>query len=174
MRRTTIARYLSAATVTVAAFGLVGCGDDSPPPAPPPTSAAPISTTPAPPPAAPLPAPEALTDVLYRLADIGVPGAARAELVQDSGPGDAAALDRFGKALADNGFLPLTFEARDIAWSPSQSGDVTANVVVTTPNPQAGEFDFPMDFTPVGSGWQLTRATADLLLDFGAAKEPPR
>lgn len=173
MRRTTISRYLSAATVTVAAFGLSGCGDDSPPPAPPPSTSV-SSPVAAPPPAAPLPAPDALTDVLYRLADVNAPGEARAALVQDSGPGDAAALDRFGKALADNGFLPLTFEARDLAWSPTRSGDVTATVVVTTPNPQAGEFSFPMEFAPQGSGWSLTRETADLLLDFGAAQDPPR
>lgn len=112
--------------------------------------------------------------MLYRLADVTVPGETRAALVQDSGPGDAAALDRFGKALADNGFLPLTFQARGVAWSPSRPGDVTADVVVTTPNPQAGEFTFPMEFSPQGAGWQLTRETADLLLDFGAAQTPPR
>ncbi|WP_422747306.1 hypothetical protein ACN27E_05735 [Mycobacterium sp. WMMD1722] len=172
MRRTTITRYLSAATVTVAAFGLTGCGHDSPPPAAPPstsTSSPVIATAPA----APLPAPEALTDVLSRLADVNVPAPERAALVQDSGPGDAAALDRFGKALADNGFLPLAFQARDLTWSPTRTGDVTATVVVTTANPQSGEFSFPMEFTPADPGWLLTRDTADLLLDFGTAQDPP-
>jgi hypothetical protein len=173
VRRTTITTVLSAATVTVAAFGLGGCADHSPPPAPAPSASSSPTAVMAPPPATPLPTPEALTDVLSRLADVAVPGDARTGLVEDAGPGDAAALDRFGKALADNGSLPLTFQARDVAWSSARTGDVTATVIVTTPNPQAGEFSFPMEFTPSGAGWQLTRGTADLLLDFGAAQTPP-
>ena len=174
MPRTLIRTVLSAATVMVAAFGLTGCGSDQPAATPPPASSSSLAgTAVAPPSAAPLPAPEALTDVLNRLADVAVPGEARAGLIQESGPGDAAALDRFGKALADNGFLPLTFQARDVAWSSTRTGDVMATVVVTTPNPEAGEFSFPMEFTPQGQGWQLTRDTANLLLDFGAAQTPP-
>jgi hypothetical protein len=117
-----------------------------------------------------------LIDVLNRLADVNVPGEQKLGLVAQSGPADAAALDRFGKALADNGFLPLSFQARDVAWSRTARGDVMATVVVTTPNPQAGQFSFPMEFSPQGPGWQLTRGTADLLLDFGAAQTqtPPR
>lgn len=174
MRSTTPAVVLSAVTILVAAFGLGGCSDE-PPAAPASTSSSPAPAPPvAPPPAAPLPTPEALTDVLNRLADVNVPGEQKLGLVAQSGPADAAALDRFGKALADNGFLPLSFQARDLAWSRGGRGDVMANVVVTTPNPQAGQFSFPMEFTPQGQGWQLTRGTADLLLDFGAAQSPPR
>lgn len=175
MHRTTPALVLSAVTVSVAAFGLGGCSDQ-PPPAPASTAAsAPASPTVAAPAAAPLPAPEALIDVLNRLADVAVPGQQKLGLVAGSGPADAAALDRFGKALADNGFLPLSFQARDLAWSTTTRGDVMATVVVTTPNPQAGQFSFPMEFHPQGPGWQLTRTTADMLLDFGAAQTgPPR
>lgn len=173
MHRTTSAVVLSAVTVLVAAFGLAGCSDELPA-APASTSAsAPPNPAVAAPPAAPLPAPEALTDVLNRLADVNVPGAQKSGLVAQSGPADAAALDRFGKALADNGFLPLSFQARDLAWSRAHRGDVMATVVVTTPNPQAGQFSFPMEFHPQGPGWQLTRGTADMLLDFGAAQSPP-
>ena len=89
---------------------------------------------------------------------------------------DAAALDRFGKALADNGALPLTFEAVDVKWSDTESGNVVATVNVTTANKPPGTFSFPMEFVPVRDGWQLTRKTADLLLDFGegaTATSPP-
>jgi hypothetical protein len=170
----------SAVTVLVAAFGLCGCGSDKPP-APAPSSA--VSSAPAapayPPPPAPLPPPSALTDVLYRLADPAVPGGQKLTLIADAGPGDAAALDRFGKALADNGYHPMTFDAADLAWASSGDAavdDVVATVIARTPPGRTGgDFTFPMEFarTPDG-GWQLTRDSADMLLEVDAAQNPPR
>lgn len=170
----------SAVTILVAAFGLSyglsGCGSDKPP-APAPSSA--VSSVPAapafPPPPAPLPPPSALTDVLYRLADPAVPGEQKLTLIADAGPGDAAALDRFGKALADNGYHPMTFDAADLAWA-GAADDVVATVIARTPPGRTGgDFTFPMEFarTPDG-GWQLTRESADMLLQVDAAQNPPR
>ncbi|ABK71933.1 hypothetical protein [Mycolicibacterium smegmatis] len=171
MNRNRIA-VLSAATVTVAALGLSGCGGDDrqadKPVTVPSTSA--VVTTPAPPPAHPLPAPEALTGVLYRLADVNVPGAEKVGLVEQATPDDAEALDKFGRALADNGFTPLNFEATDLAWSENDSRNVIATIHVTAGEGDApGQFTFPMEFTPKGPDWQLTRNTADMLLEMGAA-----
>ncbi|MGE2713795.1 hypothetical protein ACQI4L_07050 [Mycolicibacterium litorale] len=169
----------SAVTVLVAAFGLSvglgGCGSDRPP-APAPTTAA--SPAPAPalaPPPAPLPPPSALTDVLYRLADPAVPGAQKLDLIEDAGPGDVAALDRFGKALADNGYHPMTFDAADLAWA-ANADDVVATVIARTPPGRTGgDFTFPMEFARTTDGaWQLTRGSADMLLEVDAAQEPPR
>lgn len=168
---------LSAVTVLVAAFGLTGCGGDAPPPAA--TSAAPAgppAAPPAPPPPAALPPPSALTDVMYRLTDPAVPGAEKIALIEDPGPADAAALDRFGKALTDNGYHPMTFDATDLAWAPDAPGDVLATVIGRTPPGRTGgDFTFPMEFarTPDG-GWHLTRDSAELLLDIdtGAAAPP--
>jgi hypothetical protein len=125
---------------------------------------------------APLPPPEALIDVLTRLSDPAVPGADKVGLVELATADDAAALDRFGKALADNGALPLSFEAVDLKWSETDPGNVVATVNVTTANKPPGTFSFPMEFAPVRDGWELTRKTANLLLDFGqsaTATSPP-
>ena len=124
--------------------------------------AAPISS--------PLPAPEVLIDVLARLSDPAVPGADKIDLVELATADDAAALDKFGKALADSGALPLTFAATDLKWSETETGNVVATVDVTTANKPPGKFSFPMEFTPVRDQWELTRKTADLLLDFGTAQ----
>jgi len=163
---------LGAATI-VAALGLSGCSnqDES---TPPPGSVGPPSTTAAAPPVNPrtLPAPEALTDVLYRLADPAVKGTDKLQLVQSTTPEDAATIDKFAAALHDGGFTPLTFTASDIRWSDHQPGDALATVNVTTTNPSnPGGFTFPMEFHPVESGgWQLSRETADMLLAFGNAR----
>ena len=168
--------FLSAVTALVAAFGLCGCGSDAPPcrravrgddddarcrcarrrrrcrrPRRSPTCC-PGSSDPA------------------------VPGADKVGLVELATADDAAALDKFGKALADNGALPLTFEAVDLKWSETEAGNVVATVNVTTANKPPGKFSFPMEFTPVRDGWQLTRKTANLLLEFGdgaTATSPP-
>ncbi|MFN3002433.1 hypothetical protein [Mycolicibacterium wolinskyi] len=165
---------LSAATVTVAALGLSGCGNDDRPAATPATSpTASELMPPPPPPADPLPAPDALTGVLYRLADVNVPGAEKVNLVEQSTPDDAAALDKFGRALVDNGFTPLSFEATDLAWSQSEPGNVVATINVSTAGDEPSRrFSFPMEFTQSGPDWQLTRHTADLLLEMGAAAAP--
>lgn len=162
---------LSAATI-VAALGLCGCSSgEHPAKTSHPTTSA-LTTAPEAPPAAPLPAPEALTGVLDRLADVSVPGADKVVLVEQGTADDAAALDKFGRALADNGFTPLTFEANDLAWSQTEPGNVVATVKVTAGGEKsARDFSFPMEFTPHGDGWQLTRHTADLLLVMGAGAE---
>ncbi|CDO33469.1 LppK protein [Mycolicibacterium vulneris] len=163
---------LSAATI-VAALGLCGCSSpDHPASSSHPKTSALTTTAPAAPPAAPLPAPEALTGVLDRLADVNVPGADKVVLVEQGTADDAAALDKFGKALADNGFTPLTFEATDLAWSQTEPANVVATVKVTSGGDgSARDFSFPMEFTPHGDGWQLTRHTADLLLVMGPFSE---
>ena len=118
----------------------------------------------------PLPAPEVLIDVLARLSDPAVTGTDKIGLVELATADDAAALDKFGKALADSGALPLTFAATDLKWSETKTGNVVATVDVTTANKPPGKFSFPMEFTPVRDQWELTRKTADLLLDFGNAQ----
>ena len=133
------------------------------------TVAAPAPTT------APLPPPTALTDVLYRLADPSVPGADKVGLVQYATADDATALDGFGRALKDGGFTPLTFQATDLGWSDADPGNVVATINVSTANPDTGGFTFPMEFNPTRNTWQLTRQTADLLLQLGASQSstPP-
>ena len=155
----------------MAAFGLCGC-DSPPPPAAPETETTSIVAS-AEPAASPLPAPEALIDVLNRLSDPAVPGADKVGLVELATADDAAALDKFGRALADNGALPLAFEAVDEKWSETETGNVVATVNVTTANKPPGKFSFPMEFMPARDGWELTRKTADLLLDFGEGATAP-
>lgn len=152
-------------------FLLSGCAD------PPAAAPAPSSST-TPPPAAPaanpLPAPDALTGVLYRLADVNVPGTEKISVVEYPTPEDAAALDKFGHALADNGYTPLAFDVSDIRWSDTTPGDVDAMVVIKPSNPQVGsEFKFPMGFSPVDGTWQLTRQTANILLGIGDEADVP-
>ncbi|MBU9765481.1 hypothetical protein FR943_16700 [Mycobacterium sp. TNTM28] len=172
MNRTRIA-VLSAATI-VAALGLCGCSRDDADTSRPISSAPTTTTTTEAPPASPLPAAEALTDVLYRLADVNIPGADKVALVEQGTADDAVALDKFSHALADNGFAPLTFEATELAWSQTEPDNVTATVNVTAGgDDSARDFSFPMEFTPHGDGWQLTRHTADLLLVMGAGGETP-
>ena len=117
-----------------------------------------------------MPAPNALTDVMSRLADPAVPGPDRVSLVQSGTPADAAALDRFAKALHDSGYVPMTFEATDLRWASDQQGNVTANITMKPGGPQAATdntLKFPMEFSPQADAWQLTRQTADLLLQMG-------
>ncbi|OBI51690.1 hypothetical protein A5707_13630 [Mycobacterium kyorinense] len=161
---------LSAATI-VAAFGLSGCSGHEPAAGTSSSSAA--ASTPASAvltsearPVAPVPPPEALTDVLYRLADPGVPGSDKLDLVEGATPDDAAALDKFATALLDGGYAPVTFEARDIAWSDRNPADVVATVDVSTPHPGPAGFSFPMEFKPYQGGWQLSQRTAEMLLTF--------
>lgn len=168
-------RSTIAGGLVVAGLGLSGCS-----PAPQPGQAAmPVTVSPsqpaapAPPPAAaPLPPADALTDVMYRLADPAVPGPAKLILVAGSSAPDAAVLDRFAAALRDGGFNPATFTATDIRWSQTPPGDVVATITVTTANPaEPAAFTFPMEFTPApDGGWQLTRDTAEMLFAFGNSR----
>ncbi|OHV04148.1 hypothetical protein [Mycobacterium talmoniae] len=169
MRRRTA--LLSAATV-VAALGLSGCSSHRPAA----ESSAPESSTttvqqPAATPAADLPAPEALTEVLYRLADPGIPGTDKLNLVAGATAADAATLDKFAKALLDNGYTPPSFDATDLAWSDANPADVVATVTVNKPEPDGG-FSIPMEFKPHQGGWQLSRETYDMLLNLGKTSAP--
>ena len=180
MRHTVV--ILSAAA-TAAALGLGGCAQSGDPEST--GTTATVETSPAPsvglappgPPARggpPLPAPAALTEVMGRLADPALPGDQKIVLIENGTADEAAGLDRFATALRDNGALPLTFEVRDMAWSQADPGNVVATVVVRTSNPQTGEFTFPMEFAPADESWQLTRRTADLLLELdGEPGAPP-
>ena len=128
------------------------------------------------PPTAPLPPPEALTEVLNRLADPNVPGINKVSLVEGATPESAATLDKFTNALRDNGYLPMTFAANNIAWSDKNPSNVMATVSVNTPRANNGKFTFPMEFTPFQGGWQFSRRTAEMLLALGnspSATAPP-
>ena len=148
----------------MAAFGLSGCSTEAPESGsssvtPPPAAGVPQPTG--------LPAASELIDVLTRLADPAITGSDKLPLVEGATGGDAADLDKFAKALQDNGMLPLTFAATDLVWSPDTPGDVTANVTAAPADPGKGPFSFPMDFTSKSGRWQLSRKTADLLLALG-------
>ncbi|GAT09244.1 hypothetical protein H7I77_17430 [Mycolicibacterium novocastrense] len=178
MRRTKRFAVLSAVALA-AALGLCGCGADEPQTPPPPaaTEPPPIATSPPTVPdpgstSAPLPPPEALTDVLARIADANIPGAEKLHLIEDATAADGESMDKFAVALRDGGYAPATFEARDLTWSDGANGVVQATVTVRTANPEAGEFTFPMEFRLAGNQWQLTRSTTDALLQLGPAPTP--
>lgn len=169
-------RYLLAVTAAtvVAVVGVSGCSrveSGSGSSATPGPLSAPSTTRAAPP--APVPPPDALTDVLYRLADPGVPGAQKLDLIEGATPDSAPALDKFANALLDGGYAPMTFSARDIAWSDLHPADVVATVDVTSPNPGTSGFTFPMEFKPHQGGWQLSQQTADMLLAFAPETPAP-
>lgn len=165
----TPAAFLSAVTL-VAAFGLSGCGDggrSAQPAGPPPRT--PVGEVA--PPVAPLPAPEVLADVLYRLADPTIPVERKVGLLQFGTVEDEPALRNFGEALAANGFAPLTVTVTDLAWA-GQPGNVVANVTLGSPVPATRPFTYPMQFSPLRNSWQLTRRTADQLLPLVSAPGP--
>ncbi|PQM51470.1 hypothetical protein C5U48_14865 [Mycolicibacter virginiensis] len=162
--RSTVAAALAAATVL-----LSGCSGHQPAE---PVAEVPVTSTTVPVqvPSSALPAPEALTDVLYRLSDPEVPGADKLALIEGAKPADAATIDKFATALKDGGYLPLSLEAAALGWSDRSPGNVTADVTVNTANPATGTFFFPMEFTPNHGDWQLSQATAKSLLAFGNAR----
>jgi outer membrane biosynthesis protein TonB len=167
---------LSAATA-VAAFGLAACTHSEPKVLPSSSSAAPAPTssplivTAAP--TAPLPVPEALVEVLNRLVDPNVPGINKVTLVEGATPESAATLDKFINALRDNGYLPMSFVANNIAWSDKNPANVVATVGVNTAKGPNGAFTFPMEFAPFQGGWQLSRKTAEVLLALGNSPASP-
>ena len=112
-----------------------------------------------------------LTAVLYRLADTSIPAEQKLALVQYATADDAAVLGNFGQALVDGGFRALTIQATDLAWS-SQPGSVTAMVTIASADDPAKTFTYPMEFTPIRDTWQLTRRTADQLLQLSASAIP--
>jgi len=174
VHRTTRAVILSAVAIA-AALGLGGCSDGEDVNGPelslrtlPPTT---VSTEAAAP-TAPLPPPTALTDVLSRIADAGVPGTDKLNLVESATSDDAAAMDKFGRALAESGYAPVTFEAKDLRWALDGPGKVSASVTIKPANASADDFRFPMEFNFANDTWQLTRRTADVLLHIGEDPVP--
>lgn len=162
-------RLTALAAVAVVAVILTGCaaGSQQSPAA---SGPAPVTVAADP---GPPPAPEALADVLYRLADPAVTGADKLRLVQNSAPADAAALDGFAAALRDGGFQPVNFAASDVRWSGDRPGDALATVTVTTTNPaNPSPFTFPIEFSDSPDGWRLTRQTAEMLFAFGDSRTP--
>lgn len=117
-------------------------------------------------PTAPLPPPDALAGVLYRLADPAVPGLQKLNLVEGATPENGAVFDQFANALVNGGYAPVKFDVRDIAWSDRDPADVVANVNVGSPDPHGPRFAFPMEFKPYQGGWQLSARTAEVLLAF--------
>src|ERR1700759_1331576 len=165
---------LSTAAIA-AVLGLSGCSsakDDASPETSAPSTSASLSSAAAPQ-AAPLPAPDALAGVLYRLADASVPGPQKLNLVEGSTPENAGVFDQFANALINGGYTPVKFDVRDIGWSDRDPADVTANVDISSTNPKGPHFGFPMEFKPAQGGWQLSARTADLLLSFGPAPAGP-
>jgi hypothetical protein len=160
---------LSAATA-VAAVGLTGCSHTAPKVVSSSSSPVPVTSTPllvAAPPTAPLPPPDALVDVLNRLADPNVSGINKVGLVEGATADNAGTLDKFTNALRDNGYLPMTFAANNVAWSDKNPSHVMSTVTVNTHLANNGNFTFPMEFTPFRGGWQLSRRTAEMLLALG-------
>ncbi len=167
--------FVTCIAAALAAIALSGCSSHQPRIASSASSpAVPVTSAPvvAPAPTAPLPAPEVLTDVLSRLADPNVPGIDKVNLVEGATPESAAGLDKFTNALRDNGYLPMTFAAKDIAWSDKNPSNVMATISVDTAQANNGNFTFPMEFTPFQGGWQLSRRTAEMLLALGTSPAP--
>jgi hypothetical protein len=156
----------------VAALSVSGCSSDDAL-APPPSQLGTPTTAVVPAPmGVPLPAPDALTGVLFRLADISIPAEQKLGLVQYSTADDVAALGNFGQALRDSGFRALTIQATDLSWA-STPGIVSATVTIGTSDDPAKTFTYPMEFSPMRDTWQLTRRTADQLLLLGSATTTP-
>ncbi len=105
--------------------------------------------------------------MLNRLADPDVPGINKVNLIEGATPESAATLDKFINALRDNGYLPMSFVANNIAWSDKNPSDAAATIGVNTARGNSGKFTFPMEFAPFQGGWQLSRRTGDMLLALG-------
>ncbi|BBX61879.1 hypothetical protein MSAS_10530 [Mycobacterium saskatchewanense] len=110
--------------------------------------------------------------MLTRLADPNVPGTDKVSLVEGATPESAGTLDKFVSALRDNGYLPMTFAANNVAWSDKNPSHVMASVTVNTAQPNNPNFTFPMEFAPFQGGWQLSRRTAEMLLALGKSPAP--
>lgn len=162
------------AIATVAVLGCSGCAHSksSTSLSAIPSACPSISSSIVAPPATALPAPEVLTDVLSRLADPNIPGIDKVPLIESATPDSAVTLDKFSNALRDNGYLPMTFAANNIAWSNKNPSDVLATISINIAQTNNSVFSFPMEFTPFSppqQSWQLSKRTADMLLAFGNA-----
>ncbi|GFG76019.1 hypothetical protein [Mycobacterium botniense] len=167
--------FVVGAATLVAALGLSGCShrqSSSTAPAVGPAVTI-TSTATAVRQTAPVPPPDALADVLYRLADRAVPGTEKLSLVEGATVDNAPALDKFAVALVDGGYSPAIFDVTNVAWSDRDPTEVVANVNVTTPNRDVPGFSFPMEFKPYRGGWQLSQQTAGMLLAFGSPQAVP-
>ncbi|CAM5734741.1 hypothetical protein MAUB1S_04342 [Mycolicibacterium aubagnense] len=152
--------------IIAAAIGLAGCSEHVEPPADPmPRSL--LTTDAKSPAAAPLPSPDALTAVLYKIADPAVPSAQKIGLLQYGTAEDQTGLDNFTRALHDNGFNPMNVTATDLLWSAGQPGDVIATITMSSVAAPDNKFTFPMEFSPIRDSWQLNRQTANMLLKLG-------
>lgn len=159
--RATALGLIAAATV----LGSAACNKAMPPAAEPlPSSTTPVQTSLN---VAPLPPVDALTGVLYRLADPSVPPEQKVALIEHATTEDQAEIASFTKALADNGFNPLTVTATDLAWSANHPGNVVATVTLSSATAPGNKFTYPMEFSPQGTTWQLNRQSANLLLNPG-------
>ncbi|MCV7314028.1 hypothetical protein H7J77_00480 [Mycolicibacillus parakoreensis] len=172
MRRTLTA--VGGSAVLAAALILPGCAPEA---TAPPTSSPSVpvsSTAPAPPVDPGLPDPGALTDVLYRLADPGLPGAEKLPLVQGASDGDAETLDRFAAAMHDNGYRPATFTAADLGWADGGPPDDVLATITVSKDGDEGGFSLPMEFVRDHDQWQLSQDTFTMLMDVQApAPESP-
>jgi len=169
-----LCRVLSSVAVA-AALGLSGCSKDEQDASPhttPPRASVSVSPTAARQ-TAPLPPPDALASVLYRLADPAVPGLQKLNLVEGATPENGAVFDAFANALVNGGFAPVKFDVRDVGWSDRDPADVVGNVSVGSPNPRGPRFAFPMEFKPYQAGWQLSARTADVLLAYRSDSAAP-
>lgn len=166
------------AAAAVTTLGLAGCSHNGPRVVSSPSSTAHAPSSPlivAAPPTTPLPAPEALIDVLNRLADPNVPAINKVNLVEGATPESADKLDKFTAALQDSGYLPMTFVANNVAWSDKHPSNVMATINVKTSQANNRKFTFPMEFTPCPppqGGWMLSRQTAEMLLALGNSPPP--
>ncbi|PLV50145.1 hypothetical protein [Mycobacterium simiae] len=172
-------RHLSLTLSTAAAaavIGLAACSHSQPKvlpssnPATAPATSTPLIVTA--PPTAPLPVPEALVGVLNRLVDPSIPADNKVSLIEGATPETPATLDKFISALRDNGYLPMSFVANNIAWSDKNPANVVATVTVNTAKGNNGAFTFPMEFAPFEGGWQLSRHTAEMLLALSNSQAP--
>jgi hypothetical protein len=161
------------AAATAVVFGLAGCSSDKPTTATSGSSDTSLQSTALAAPTTPLPPPDALTDVLTRLTDPNVPGANKVSLIEGATSDSADTIDRFTTALRDNGYMPMTFTATNLAWSDKNPADVMAAISVNNTRGNNGIFNFPMEFAPSQGGWQLARRTADMLLALGNSSSIP-
>jgi hypothetical protein len=161
------------AAAAVATLGLSGCSPSESRTSTSHSSTPPAGSSPsAASPTVDLPSPDALTDVLNRLADPNVPGINKVNLIEGATPERAVTLDNFINALRDNGYLPIAFAANNIAWSDKNPSNAAATVTVNTARGNSGAFMFPMEFAPFQGGWQLSRQTADMLLALSNSPAP--
>ena len=108
--------------------------------------------------AAPLPPPDQLTGVVYRLADTSVPAEQKVGLVQYAHGRRRPALDQLRRGSARTvGYVPLTVDATDLAWA-GEPGNVVGQRHDRLEQPaRRRAVHVPMEFSPMRDTWQLSR-----------------